>query len=286
MLNSEKIAILVDSGSDVPPELRERYHIFMIPLKILFHEAEYFDGVTIDASEVYRRLPTEIPKTSLPDGEQIVSILDKIYQQGYRKVLAIGISTALSGTCNMLRLICADYHQLECHVVDSKNISIGSGIIAVRAAQLLEEGIGFKELCRQTEQMVQNSKVFFCLKTLEYLQKGGRIGKVAALLGSAISLKPIISCNEEGAYYPIAKAIGRTPSIRKVMELAQKFAEGCPKVMLAIMHGGAAEEAEALVSEIKKRIPQGTISVFGQISPALGVHTGPGLIGVCVLREC
>ena len=70
------------------------------------------------------------------------------------------------------------------------------------------------------------------------------------------------------------------------MELAQKLAEGCPKVMLAIMHGGAAEEAEALVSEIKKKIPQGTISVFGQISPALGVHTGPGLIGVCVLREC
>lgn len=107
-MNKEKIAILVDSGSDVPPELLERHHIFMIPLKILFNEGEYLDGLTIDASEVYRRLPFEIPKTSLPDGEQIISILDRIYEEGYRKVLAICISSSLSGTCNMLRLICEE----------------------------------------------------------------------------------------------------------------------------------------------------------------------------------
>ena len=98
-MNHEKVAILVDSGSDVPAELLERYHIFMIPLKILFHEAEYLDGLTIDAGEVYRRLPTEVPKTSLPDGGLITSVLDRIYQEGYRKVLAICISGHLSGTC-------------------------------------------------------------------------------------------------------------------------------------------------------------------------------------------
>lgn len=283
-MNSEKIAILVDSGSDVPPNLLERHHIFMIPLKILFNEGEYFDGVTIDATEVYRRLPVEIPKTSLPDGEQIHSILDKIYAEGYRKVLALCISSGLSGTCNMIRLVCQDYPELECCVIDSKNISIGSGIIAVRAAQLLEDGMGFEELCRKTQSMVADSKVFFCLKTLEYLQKGGRIGKVAATIGSAIALKPIISCNEDGFYYPIAKAIGRNPSIKKVLDLAQKFADGCPKVMLAVMHGDAAEEAESLIEEVKKKIPQGVISVRGQISPALGVHTGPGLVGICVLK--
>lgn len=132
--------------------------------------------------------------------------------------------------------------------------------------------------------MISNSKIFFCLKTLEYLQKGGRIGKLAAMLGGAIALKPIISCNEEGCYYPIAKTIGRAPSIRKVLELAQKFAEGCPKVMLAVMHGGAPEEAQALAEEVRRRIPQGVIEVRGQISPALGVHTGPGLVGICVLK--
>ena len=135
-MNEQKIAILVDSGSDVPPELLERYHIFMIPLKILFNEGEYLDGVTIDAAEVYRRLPTEIPKTSLPDGNQITEVLDRIYNEGYRQVLGICISSGLSGTCNMLRVVCEEYGNLECRIIDSKNISIGSGIIAVRAAQL------------------------------------------------------------------------------------------------------------------------------------------------------
>ena len=272
-MNHEKVAILVDSGSDVPAELLERYHIFMIPLKILFHEAEYLDGLTIDAAEVYRRLPAEIPKTSLPDGGLITSVLDRIYQEGYRKVLAICISGNLSGTCNLLRLLCDEYEGLECCVLDSKNISIGSGILAIRCAQLLEEGMDFTTLCQQAQQM-----------TLEYLQKGGRIGKLAAMLGGAIALKPIISCNEEGCYYPIAKTIGRAPSIRKVLELAQKFAEGCPKVMLAVMHGGAPEEAQALAEEVRRKIPQGVIEVRGQISPALGVHTGPGLVGICVLK--
>lgn len=119
-MNHEKVAILVDSGSDVPAELLERYHIFMIPLKILFHEAEYLDGLTIDAGEVYRRLPTEVPKTSLPDGGLITSVLDRIYQEGYRKVLAICISGHLSGTCNLLRLLCDEYEGLECCVIDSK----------------------------------------------------------------------------------------------------------------------------------------------------------------------
>ena len=246
-MNHEKVAILVDSGSDVPAELLERYHIFMIPLKILFHEAEYLDGLTIDAGEVYRRLPTEVPKTSLPDGGLITSVLDRIYQEGYRKVLAICISGHLSGTCNLLRLLCDEYEGLECCVIDSKNISIGSGILAIRCAQLLEEGMDFASLCQQAQQMIGNSKIFFCLKTLEYLQKGGRIGKLAAMLGGAIALKPIISCNEEGCYYPIAKTIGRAPSIRKVLELAQKFAEGCPRVMLAVMHGGPPLPVPALL---------------------------------------
>lgn len=134
----------------------------------------------------------------------------------------------------------------------------------------------FDTLCQNAEQLIPHSKVFFCLKTLEYLQKGGRIGKVAAMLGSAIALKPIISCNEEGCYYPIAKCIGRTPSIKKVLELAQKFADGCPKVMLAVMHGGAAEEAQALIEEVKKKIPQGVIEVRGQISPRWGCTPGRG----------
>ena len=219
-MDRQKIAILVDSGSDVPPELQERYHIFTIPLKIIFNEAEYLDGLTIDAGEVYRRLPNEIPKTSLPDGAMITAVLDRIHEEGYRQVLAICISSGLSGTCNMLRVVCEEYTKLECRVIDSKNISIGSGIIAIRCAQLLEEGMDFDTLCQNAEQLIPHSKVFFCLKTLEYLQKGGRIGKVAAMAGTMLQIKPLLGFAPDGQLQSVAKVRGRRQVQDKLIDLA------------------------------------------------------------------
>ena len=169
-------------------------------------------------------------------------------------------------------------------MLDTKNISIGSGFLALRAAQHLERGMRWQELLQKLPLEVPNSRVFFCVKSLEYLQKGGRIGLVAAAFGTALNLKPIISCNPDGIYYTAGKALGRVQSIHKLEALAQQMA-GDAEVELAIMHGDAAEEAERVYAEIKKKIPKGKITVQGQISPALGVHTGPGLLGIGVFRK-
>lgn len=281
-MNTDKIAILVDSGSDVPPALIEKYGMYQIPLKINFSDGEYLDGITISAKEVYERLNSEVPKTSLPDGESINNILDRIKADGYEKLFVVCISSGLSGTCNIVRLLCEDYEGLECFVLDSKNISIGSGLLAIQAAEYLNAGMLWDELIRVMPQKVSKSKVFFCVKTLEYLQKGGRIGKVAAVLGSAIALKPVISCNEEGVYDIVAKCIGRKASIRKIVELAEQYAKQGGQAVLALMNGNAPEEAAEVLEDLKSHIPNAILSVQGQISPALGVHTGPGLIGIGV----
>ena len=277
------VRIIVDSSADVAERFQKR--LCVVPLTIHFGSEELIDGVTIDKAHFYQRLveSDQLPTTSQATPAAFQKVYEQTVQAGDSAVV-ITLSGKLSGTYQSACIAAEEFDHV--YVVDSQTAAIGTGILAEYALSCVDAGMPADEIAAQLEQKREDVCLVALLDTLEYLQKGGRIGKVAALLGSAISLKPIISCNEEGAYYPIAKAIGRTPSIRKVMELAQKFAEGCPKVMLAIMHGGAAEEAEALVSEIKKKIPQGTISVFGQISPALGVHTGPGLIGVCVLREC
>lgn len=281
-MNTDKIAILVDSGSDVPPALIEKYGMYQIPLKINFSDGEYLDGITISAKEVYERLNSEVPKTSLPDGESINNILDRIKADGYEKLFVVCISSGLSGTCNIVRLLCEDYEGLECFVLDSKNISIGSGMLAIQAAEYLNAGMLWEELIRVMPQKVSKSKVFFCVKTLEYLQKGGRIGKVAAVLGSAIALKPVISCNEEGVYDIVSKCIGRKASIRKIVELAEQYAKQGGQAVLALMNGNAPEEAAEVLEDLKSHIPNAILSVQGQISPALGVHTGPGLIGIGV----
>jgi len=285
-LNKQKIAILADSGTDVPPNFRKKYDIYWLPLLINYSDRQCLDGVDITPQEMHDRLPTEIPKTSLPDRGMVIDILDRIKANGYEKVLAVTISSGLSGTYNMIRLTAEEYEGLEISVLDTKNISIGSGLIAIRAAQMVnDEGIDWNELLLRIKHEVPRSKVFFCVDTLKYLQKGGRIGLVSAMLGMSLSLKPIISCNAEGIYYTAGKAIGRARSIQKVLDLAKEFALKSSRSELAVMNGYAEEDGLATRKRAEAFIVNATVTVTGQIGAALGVHTGPGLIGIGVLQR-
>ena len=193
-MNKEKIAIMADSGTDVPPNYRNKYGIYWLPLLINYSDGIYRDGVDIQPHEMYDRLPTEIPKTSLPDGGMVTELFDRIKADGYEKLLVVTISSGLSGTYNMVRLMAEEYDGLKISVLDTKNISIGSGLIAIRAAQMVnDEDIGWNELLIRIRHEVPKSKVFFCLDTLKYLQKGGRIGLVSAMLGQG---------DRQGALHP------------------------------------------------------------------------------------
>lgn len=283
-MNKQKIAVLADSGSDVPKEIIEKYNVKVIPLKIIFKEGEYIDKVTITADEVYTKMKNEIPTTSLPGADDIKKILNEIKAEGYEKVLAVTISSALSGTYNMVRLVAEDYEGLDIFAVDTKNIGIGSGFTAIEAARLADEDVEWETIKEKLLRMVERSKVFFHVPTLEYLQKGGRIGLVTSVVGSLLNLKPIISCNDEGIYYTVAKVRGTKKSIEKMVQLAQEFAEPSKKYNLALVYGGegVVKEAEKIKQELMSRLANFKEIFFDQVSPALGVHTGPGLIGVGV----
>lgn len=283
-MNREKVAILVDSGCDVPQNLREQHDIRVLPLKILYPEGEYLDQVTITAQQVYSRFP-ETPKTSLPDGETILHALDQAKADGYEKALVVCISSGLSGTYSLVRTVCGEYEGMETFVLDTKNISIGSGMLALLAARWLEQGMSWSALLDELPKQIKNSKVFFCVDTLEYLRKGGRLGLVAAVMGTALKLKPIISCNEDGVYYIAGKTLGRKQSIDRLLKMAAAFAGNTDPCGLAVMNGAAPEEAHALRAPLEKMVTLGRVLAEGQISPALVVHTGPGLLGIGVLKR-
>lgn len=279
-MNKEKIAILVDSGVDIPVKLVNKYNMYVVPLKIVYKDREYSDGVDISAEELYSRLSTEIPTTSLPSGSEIQEIFDKIKLDGYEKVLAVTISSGLSGTYNAIRMLADQQRDLEVFVLDTKNIAIASGFNAIQAAEYINEGMNWATLIKTVSENLANSKVFFCVSTLEYLQKGGRIGLVSAILGSTLSLKPIISCNEDGIYYTVAKIIGRKRSLNKALELAIEFIGDHKDYNLGVVHGASEKEANELKKLFISRLPNAKVFAEGQISPALGVHTGPGTIGI------
>ncbi len=281
-MNTSKIAVLTDSGTDVPAEYIEKYkNIFIIPLVIQYQNGTFLDGVDISADTVYKKLKEEIPSTSLPPGELITDTFKKIVADGYSEVFVVTLSSGLSGTHNMLRIISDSFPELNCHFIDTKNIGIGAGFTVIRAAELIESGVDSSEIEKELLSRIGKTKVFFSVDTLEYLAHGGRINKVTARLGSALGICPVISCNDDGIYYTVSKPRGRENSLAHMIKLATDFANG-HKYRLAIAVGQLSEEAALVREKIAKLISDAELFIDSRISPALGVHTGPGLIGIGV----
>ena len=281
----ETTAILIDSCMDVPAEYQKMYGMYSIPLLVCYSDRDYEDGVDITPQEVYDRLEQEIPTTSLPSLHTIEEKFRKIREDGFHKIIAITISSGLSGTNHALHLAAKEFSDLSIEIIDTKNIGIGAGLTAILAGQLLEKGCPFEETVSLLRENIKHTKVFFSLETLEYLKKGGRIGLVAGTLGSMLNLKPIISCNEEGIYYTVSKTRGRKQSLKKTVSLAETYAHSFENCNIAVANGNAPEEAAQIASALREKFPQANIFLEGPISPALVVHTGPGLIGIAIQRN-
>lgn len=278
---TEKITVITDSGSDVPAEVAQALGIRVIPLQINYTDRSYRDGVDIDSDTVYQRLSTEVPTTSLPKGEDIIALLRELERSGTTHILAVVLSSGLSGTYNLMRLMATET-DLKMSVIDTKNIGIGSGMSAIAAARMVKDGLSFDHIVSAMGKVVANTKVYFVLQTLEYLQKGGRIGKVTAIVGTAFDLKPIITCNAEGIYTTVTKARGRKLSLNRLKELILEQAHGAKAISLGFAHGLALEELTKLRDDLQAKLGSITEMYVGPCSPALGVHTGPGLLGVAI----
>lgn len=279
-MNQSKIAILTDSCSDVPQQLLDRFSIYQLPLCINYKDRSYRDRVDILPEAVYENLENEIPHTSLPPMGEILGVIEKIIADGYNQIIIPVISSGLSGTYNAVRLACKEFEQIKTAVIDTKNIALGSGFFSVYAAQLVEKQLGFEEIVKVLETKIKSSHIYYSLHTLHYLIKGGRLGRVEGVLGSILQIKPIITCDENGIYYTVAKVRGRKQSINRLIELVQEKIGNKKNYYLAICHGYAQEEADRVKEVMKPYMDRAVLFMEGQISPALGVHTGPGLVGI------
>lgn len=282
-MNRSKTAVIVDSGCDISEELIEKYDIRVMRLKVMYGETVYSDGLDIDPMEVYQRFPAEIPTTSTPNMQEVLTVVDQVRQDGYEKIIGITISSSLSGTYNAMAMSFAEIEDMETFAFDSKNISIGAGLFAIWAAKELAEGAEFKQVVDGLNRKIGDSKVFFYMDTLEYLKKGGRITPAVAIVGKVLNLKPVISCNEKGVYDTVAKIRGAGRGISKLLEVAAEFADTAP-VMIGLMNGDGADMADQVRAVLQERIPEGKIVVDKQITASMAVHTGPGLIGIGILK--
>lgn len=284
-----QIALLTDSCADLSATLTENTPVFTIPLRILCKDGEYYDGVNIHASDIYRRLEGgELPKTSLPDHTSIESTLDNIAAKGYKKVIALHLSSGVSGTYNMVRLHAQERNDMDIRVFDTKSGSLGIGSIVLQIWADIQNGMEWEELIHtRVPQLIANTTPFFSVDTLEYLQKGGRIGKVAAMAGTLLQIKPIISFAEDGQLTSVAKVRGRKAVQGKLVELVRNKIGTHTRYNLAVAHGGAPEEMEALMDTMKECFPNYEHFWSGELDATLSVYIGAGILGagVQILEE-
>ncbi len=278
----QKIAIFTDSACDLTDAELKEYGIRFLPLQIIYKDNSYKDRVEISADEVYGNLEKEVPKTSLPTGTDIDALFLELKKEGYTHAIGVMISGGLSGTANSVKLMAEEHPEIETYIYDTKNLSISEGIMALKAAKMVKDGLSFEEIKEALPEEKKSVDTYYCLATLEYLIKGGRIGKVSGTIGQILNIKPIIYVNEEGVYVTLDKARGTKQAYMKLVSILKENLEKT-KCKVYVMHGGAKKEAQDMVERIKD-LP-GILSLeFRQISPALGVHTGRGLIGIAVER--
>ncbi|MDR0929287.1 MAG: DegV family protein [Oscillospiraceae bacterium] len=277
-MENKKIAIITDSACDIPDELLERYGIHYVPLRLIYRDGEVRDRVEISPEQVYAIMSESLPKTSLPLPEDVTSLYDRLADEGYTDAIHICISSGLSGTYNMVRMLAEEYTRLNVRVVDTKSLSMQEGLVVLACARKLEETGDIDEVIALAQTVREKSFGMFVIRTLEYLRKGGRIGLVEGVLGTMLQLKPVIFVNQDGIYETLAKARGYANALEVlVREVTNRFNKS--RIALAVIHGAAPQEGAKLLERLK-----GLLNIEESFllpcSPVLGVHTGPGLLGV------
>lgn len=274
-----KIAMVCDTGLDLPRECY-RDNVFIMPLKVIRNGELFLDGVTISPEEVAATLAQYDYTTSLASPGEVLELFNSIKAKGYTQLLCVNISSGLSGTANVFRLAAQDTVGLEFEFVDTLNIGIGAGVFGIDAIECIESGMEFRAIAERLRKMVPISHVYFCVGTLEYLIKGGRIGKITGFVGQLLHLKPVITCDFEGIYSTIAKARGKLQGVNKCIDMIVDNYKQYDKINIGITNCNNPEEMDYVYQQITQRLSNINKVFKGVISPALTVHAGPDLIGI------
>lgn len=281
------VKIVTDSTADIPSELLEQLEIYMVPLKVHIDGETYLDGETITPSTFFHKLENsiEFPSTSQPSPIDFENRYKEIIEK-YGKdtpIISIHLSSALSGTYQSAQLaknmVGADF---DIQVIDSKKAAYMLGMIVVEAAKAANSGKSKEQCLELVQRMISEQKEFFVLDTLTYLQKGGRIGRAQAIVGTLLNVKPILSLNEDGEVYPFDKVRGKKKAIARMIDELKKYAEK-EEVITSILYAMNREEAEELKNQLTHEFNLKEIS-FVEVGPVIGAHVGPKVLGITMFK--
>jgi DegV family protein with EDD domain len=276
---SDRVRVVTDSSSGLSPEVAAAQGIRIVPLAVTAGAKIGLEGIEVTAADVLVALSARQPKlaTSQPTAAAFAAAYE-----GDAPVVSIHLSAGLSGTCDVARAAARDA-EADVRVVDSRLIAMGLGFVALAAARVVAEGGSVDEVEAAAITAAERTTVLFCVDTLEFLRRGGRIGAASALLGSALSVKPLLHL-VDGAIGVRERVRTTSRAVTRLGELAEN-AVSAGTADLAVMHLDAPGRAQALADRLHERLPHcGHIGV-SEVGAVIGAHTGPGVLGVAVHRH-
>jgi DegV family protein with EDD domain len=281
-----RIAFMTDSTAGLPADQVEKYNVTVVPLQVIFGTQEYRDGIDLTQAEFFARLKASknLPTTSQPAAGD--------YEEAYKKLLndpevdsiiAVHLSPRLPSGTYSLSVTTAERLSAgtgkKVSVIDSWQAYMGEGLMVINGARAAEEGKSHDEIVKMIEGMRPKVKIFLLVDTLEYLQKGGRIGGAQALLGGLLNIKPILHVSE-GRVEPLERVRTRKKAMERLVELGVEFAGGKP-CQISVGHAEAEEDAKLLTRMVKERM--NIVEEFtSDLGPVIATHTGPGVLGFVV----
>ena len=281
-MNDQRIAILTDTGTNVPADFAAAHDVRNVSLVVNYSDGSFRSGVDITTDEVIDRFETEIPTTSLPSPSDIQAALEAARTDGYERAVFVTISSGLSATNQTVELVASQMEGFPVTVVDTKSIGVAAGLVVMAATEMVEAGVPFDELGPRLADLSEHTRVYFAVRELKYLRHGGRINEATYRLGSALNIKPVFFCDEQGKYATVKKARGWEKALSAELSFVQEQAKRYEKVICAVCCTKAEDRLEELSERIRETIPNVADIVTSGISPDLIVHTGASLVGMAV----
>jgi DegV family protein with EDD domain len=280
-----KVAIVTDSVVSIPEGLIQSLNIHWVPYYIHRGKEVLRDLVTIQRDAFYKWLPTaqELPKTASPGPGDYVKMYERLADEGVHEIVSIHMTSKGSGAYQAAlaakAMILEIIPELRVEVIDTLNVSMCQGWMAIEAARASLDGRSLSDIVSQVKRMMPVTRMIQTADTLKYLYMGGRIGKAKRLLGSLLRIKPLIGM-EDGVIVPLGQVRSRKKAYQAMADMVEAAVGTMGKIKVAYVHAAAQEEVEKLKALIEERFTCAE-SLIAELSPALGVHTGPGTAGLC-----
>jgi DegV family protein with EDD domain len=279
-LTPENTAIVLDSTADLA-DARERYpNMRVVPLYVHFGDETFRDGIDLTGQAFYERLSVAhtLPTTSQPTPHDFAQVYDELATDGFERIWSIHLSGKLSGTCQSAELAAKDRADDRVRVVDSGSASLAVAQLALGVERLLEQGTTDAEIDAFITRFRERSRIVFTVETLEFLQKGGRIGRAQALVGSLLNVRPILSL-EDGVVVPVARVRGRQKALAEFERALVEATGDDTTLRVAIAHADAPEWVDEITELVRRARPRAVVDLVETLGAVVGTHAGPGAVG-------